>query len=69
MSDVLVVTSKVKKYLADEHDLRTSGDVAAFLSNHLEGLLDGAADAAKAAGVVTVKADHFKQRLAAAKEK
>lgn len=45
--EILVVTSKMKKYLSDEHGLRSAGDVAGAITDLIERELDLAAAVAK----------------------
>jgi hypothetical protein len=52
--DVLVVMSKVKKYIRDRAGLNTSDAVAEILSNHVRALCDAAVRAAGQAGRKTV---------------
>jgi len=56
MADVLVVTSKVKKYIKDKHGFNTSAETIAILSKAIEALCEKGADAAKADGRKTVMA-------------
>jgi len=57
--DVLVVTSKIKKYIKDTADMNTSGDVPAVISKKIEELLNQAIERAKADGRKTVKDRDF----------
>ena len=54
MSDVLVVTSKVKNYIKSASGLNTSGAVANELSERVKHLCDKAVENAKADGRKTV---------------
>ncbi len=54
MSDVLVVTSKVKNYIKAEAGLSTSGSVAAELSRRVRKLCDKAVENAKSDNRKTV---------------
>lgn len=54
MSDVLVVTSKVKSHIKAQSGLNTSGAVAAELSERVRKLCQKAVDNAKADGRKTV---------------
>ena len=56
MADILVVTSKIKSLVQEEHELRTAGDVTAGLSLVLLFVLEKAAGSAKEAGRATMKA-------------
>ncbi len=53
-SDVLVVVSKLKKYIKARAELNTSGDVAETLSGIVRGLCDKAIENAKNDGRKTV---------------
>jgi hypothetical protein len=53
-SDVLVVVSKVKKYIRDRSGMNTSESVAAMLSDHVRAVCDVAIRTAGAAGRKTV---------------
>lgn len=53
-SEILVVVSKVKKYVRDRSGMNTSDAVAAVLSDHIRGLCDLAIRAAGADGRKTV---------------
>jgi hypothetical protein len=52
--EVLVVVSKVKKYIKDRAGMNTSDSVAAVLSNRLRQLCDQAIEEAKNSGRKTV---------------
>ena len=52
--DILVVVSKMKKYIKEKSGLNTSDAVAAVLSERLRGLCDAAIAAAQADGRKTV---------------
>lgn len=58
MSEVLVVTSKVKK-VVKEKGMNTSGETIAVLSKHVASLLDKAVANAQADGRKTVMARDF----------
>ena len=58
MADILVVTSKVKAYLAKK-GMRTAGDVGERLTLLLQDQLDKAAAIAEEEGVLTVKSKHI----------
>ena len=56
MSDeVLVVTSKIKRYIKAKSDMNTAGAVANVLSDRIRSMLDGAIEAARKDGRKTVK--------------
>ena len=64
MSDVLVVTSKVKKFIKEKGEMNTSGETIDVLSKAVEQLCAKGIEAAKADGRKTVMArdiqlDHF----------
>ena len=59
MADVLIVTSKVKKYVKENSGCNTAGDVAAVLTTAVQRLCDAATDKAKADGRKTVMARDF----------
>ena len=64
MSDVLVVTSKVKKFIKEKGEMNTSGETIDVLSKAVEQLCTKGIEAAKADGRKTVMArdiqlDHF----------
>lgn len=52
---VLVVQSKIKEYLSEQHDMRCAGDVAESLTADVVSVLDKAAARAAAAKRGTVK--------------
>lgn len=52
--EVLTVTSKLKKYVKDSHDLSTSGNVPEALSKIIRELVDKAAETAKSQGRKTL---------------
>ncbi len=54
MADILVVASKVKKYIKDKADFNTSGKMLEVLSKKLEGLCDQAIEKARQDGRKTV---------------
>ncbi len=55
MSDeILIVVSKLKKYVKDQSEMNTSGNVAAALSDKLRSLCDKAIAKAKSEGRKTV---------------
>lgn len=58
-SEVLVVTSKVKKFIKDRADMNTAGNVAEILSVKVRDLLLQAIEKAKADGRKTVKDRDF----------
>ena len=56
MSDeVLVVTSKIKKYIKEKSEMNTAGNVAQILSDRVRALCDAAIEAARKDGRKTVK--------------
>jgi len=59
MAELLVVGSKVKQYIQQEHELRCSAEVLESLSNMVREMLDKAAAACKEAKMGTVKARHL----------
>ncbi len=56
MSDVLVVTSKVKKFIKEKGQMNTSSETIDVLSKAIEQLCTKAIDSAKADGRKTVMA-------------
>jgi UDP-N-acetylglucosamine transferase subunit ALG13 len=52
--DILIVVSKLKKYIKDKHGLNTSGDVATKLSDIVRVACDRAAETAKVEGRKTL---------------
>lgn len=56
MSDVLVVTSKVKKFIKEKGDMNTSAETIAVLSQAIEALCKKGIESAKADGRKTVMA-------------
>ena len=56
MADVLVVTSKVKKYIKEKGEMNTSAETVDILSKAVEQLCAKGIDAAKADGRKTVMA-------------
>lgn len=52
--ELLVVASKVKKYIKEEHGLNTSANALAMLTERVKEACDTAADVAQAAGRKTV---------------
>lgn len=56
MSDILVVTSKVKKFIKEKGECNTSGETIDMLSKAVERLCQKGIDSAKADGRKTVMA-------------
>lgn len=56
MADVLVVTSKVKKFIKEKGQMNTSAETVAVLSDAIERLCAKGIEAAKADGRKTVMA-------------
>ncbi len=56
MAEVLVVTSKVKKYIKDQGNCNTSAETVAVLSEAIEKLCQKGIETAKADGRKTVMA-------------
>ena len=56
MADVLVVTSKVKKYIKDKGGCNTSAETVEVLSKAVEALCEKGIESAKADGRKTVMA-------------
>jgi histone H3/H4 len=56
MAEVLVVTSKVKKYIKEKGQMNTSAETVDILSKAIEQLCNRAIDSAKADGRKTVMA-------------
>ncbi len=56
MAEVLIVTSKVKKYIKDSGDCNTSGETVETLSRAVERLCELGIEKAKAEGRKTVMA-------------
>ena len=56
MADVLVVTSKVKKFIKEKGQMNTSAETVDVLSKAIEALCQKGIDAAKADGRKTVMA-------------
>jgi histone H3/H4 len=56
MAEVLVVTSKVKKYIKDKGDCNTSSETIEVLSKAVEALCEKGIESAKADGRKTVMA-------------
>jgi histone H3/H4 len=56
MADVLVVTSKVKKYIKEKSQMNTSSETIEVLSKAIEALCNRGIDSAKADGRKTVMA-------------
>ena len=52
--EVLTVTSKLKKYVKDNHGLSTAGNVPEKLSDVIRQLVDKAAESAKSQGRKTL---------------
>ena len=64
MAEVLVVTSKVKKFIKENGDCNTSGETIEVLSKAIEALCNRAIESAKSDGRKTVmardiQADHI----------
>ena len=59
MAEVLIVTSKLKKYIKDKAGMNTAGDVAEVLSSKVRELVDQAIENAKNDGRKTVKDRDF----------
>jgi histone H3/H4 len=59
MADVLVVASKVKAYVKEKTELRTSAEVIDRLSAEVASMLDEAAVKAKAANRKTLMVEDF----------
>ena len=55
MAEVLIVTSKLKKYIKDKAGMNTAGDVAEALSNKVRQIVDEAIQNAQADKRKTVK--------------
>jgi histone H3/H4 len=55
MADILVVASKVKKYVRDKSGMNTSAEILDELSRQVERLCDQAIERAKLDGRKTVK--------------
>jgi histone H3/H4 len=53
-NEVLVVASKIKNYIKDAGDMKTSGNVLQALSDRLRGLCDEAIQSARSDGRKTV---------------
>lgn len=53
-SEVLVVASKVKNYIKDNGDMKTSASVLSALSDKIRAMCDGAIASARADGRKTV---------------
>ena len=53
-SEVLVVASKVKKYIRDSGDMKTSASVLQALSARIRSMCDGAVENARSDGRKTV---------------
>ena len=53
-NEVLVVASKIKNYIRDAGDMKTSGNVLQALSDRLRGLCDEAIQSARSDGRKTV---------------
>ena len=54
MADVLVVTSKVKKYIKEKGEMNTSADTVEMLSKAVEALCNKGIESAKTDGRKTV---------------
>lgn len=59
MPEILVVASKVKKYIKDEHDMNTSADTMDALTEIVRRECDRAAENAKGDKRKTVKEKDF----------
>ena len=57
--EVLIVASKLKKYVKDRHDLNTSGNVMERLSDLVRGLVDDAVIRARQEGAKNVDGPGF----------
>lgn len=68
MAELLVVGSKCKQYIQQEHELRCSAEVLEVLSNKVREMLDQAAVACKEAKMGTVKARHLESEAEEATE-
>ncbi len=53
-NEVLVVASKIKSYIKDKGDMKTSANVLEVLSDRLRGLCDKAIESARSDGRKTV---------------
>ena len=53
-NEVLVVASKVKTYIKDQGDMKTSASVLSALSDKIRGMCDGAIESARSDGRKTV---------------
>ena len=58
--DILIVASKLKKYVKDRHDLNTSANVMDRLSDLVRELVDGAVTSARQEGRKTLMDRDFK---------
>lgn len=56
MAEVLVVTSKVKKYIKEKYGFNTSAETIEVLSKAVEALCEKGADSAKSDGRKTIMA-------------
>ncbi|MFZ9595442.1 MAG: hypothetical protein ACO3A2_05125 [Bdellovibrionia bacterium] len=54
MSEILIVTSKLKTYIREKSEMNTSGSVPEVLSNKIKALCDQAIENAKKDGRKTV---------------
>lgn len=61
--EILVVVSKLKKYIADSAEMNTSGQGMAVLSRHLRFVCDRAVQAARAEGRKTVLDRDFEKAV------
>ena len=52
--DILIVASKLKAYIKDKHDMKTSSNVMEILSHQVRRLTDRAVEKARAEGRKTV---------------
>lgn len=57
--DILIVASKMKKYIKDKHGLNTSGNVMEILSDIVRVKCDAAAERAKQSGRKTLQEKDF----------
>jgi len=61
-NEILIVTSRLKKYVKDKHDMSTSADVLEQLSREVRRRCDEAARYARREGRKTLKARDFKHK-------
>jgi len=57
--EVFVTMAKVRRYLKEEHDVNTSGEITDALSLIVQKILDFAVNEAESEGLKTVKARHL----------